>query len=122
MFRRLLLLLLIALLPLQGIAASFVTACEGVPAGVALLSPPSSGHDLTQAGGDMPCHAHGDESGFSGSAPDHGCCHNLALAIPLTLSLFGAVLTGERIHPAIAAAFTDHLPDRLQRPPLAIAI
>lgn len=120
MFRRFLLLLLIALLPLQGVAASFMVKCPG---GMA--------DSVMQADG-MPCHEHGedaavadsaDNSGASTGSPlDQGCCHHLAAAIPQAFPATGATLVHGQSYPAIAASYTDHLPDRLQRPPLSIVI
>lgn len=122
MFRRFILLLLIALLPLQGVAASFMVKCEAMSGEQAVLSMPGSGHDMTTAGGDMPCHAHEADGALAGTALDQGCCHHLAVGIPQIFSLPGTTLVRGHAFPAIAASFSDHLPDRLQRPPLSLAI
>lgn len=125
MFRRFILLLLIALLPLQGVAASFMVKCEAMSGELreqAVLSMAASGHDMAMAGGDMPCHAHEADGALAGTALDQGCCHHLAVGIPQIFSLPGTTLVRGQAFPAIAASFTDHLPDRLQRPPSSLAI
>jgi hypothetical protein len=130
MFRRFLIFLLIALLPLQGIASSFVVKCEAMGGGATLLTeevpchemaPMSEAMDSTM-NSEVPCHDHGDDGVLSGSSLDQGCCHHLVVAIPQIFSLPGTDLVRGQRYAAIAASFTDHLPDRLQRPPLSIVI
>lgn len=116
MFRRFLLLLLMALLPLQGIAASFVLKCEAMAGGSIMSS------EVGVAGIDMPCHEHDGAGGLANTQPDQGCCHHFAVAIPFGLSMQLATHAHGQIYPAIAASFTDHLPDHLQRPPLSPVI
>jgi hypothetical protein len=122
MFRRLLLLWLIALLPLQGVAASFFSACPAMADGQTMQGGAMSGDDMSLARSDMPCHEHGDEGGVAGSPLDQGCCHHLAVAIPHAFAVPAAALAPGQVYPAIADSFTDHLPDRLQRPPLSLVI
>ena len=125
MFRRFLLLLLIALLPLQGVAASFMAKCSALPGESgerAALSVPAAEHEMTMAGGEMPCHQHEADGALVGTPLDQGCCHHLAVAIPQIFSLPGAALARGPAYPAIVSSFTDHLPDRLQRPPPSLAI
>jgi hypothetical protein len=124
MFRRFLLLLLIALLPLQGVAASFMGACAGMPAEPAALSVQMSEHEMGVAGSDMPCHEHAstDAGVTPAGQQDQGCCHHLAAAIPPTFSLPGTMPARGPAYPAMLSSFTDHLPDRLQRPPLTLVI
>ena len=122
MFRRFLILLLIALLPLQGIASSFVVKCAAMTAGVALQSEAMPCHDMAPVNSNAPSHDHGEDGGLAGNPLDQGCCHHLAAAIPQTFTLPGADLVRGQNYPAIAASFTDHLPDRLQRPPPSIVI
>ena len=112
MFRRFLILLLIALLPLQGIASSFMLKCDAM----------SSGATATMSLGEMPCHEHGDDGAPAIQLVDQGCCQHLAAAIPPTVSLSAATQVQGLAFPAVASSFTDHLPDRLQRPPLNLAI
>ena len=130
MFRRFLILLLIALLPLQGIASSFVVKCEAMGGGAALLTDEMPCHEMTPDSNamngamnhDAPCHDHGDDGAVSGNSFEQGCCHHLVVAIPQIFSLPGTDLVRGQRYAAIAASFTDHHPDRLQRPPLSIVI
>lgn len=122
MFRRFFLLLLIALLPLQGIAASFTVTCAVMTDGQTMPGMQPMSHDMAAMSSDMPCHMHDDESAPVASSLDQGCCHHLGVAIPQTFSLPAATHVRGQAYPAIAVSFTDHLPDRLQRPPLARAI
>jgi hypothetical protein len=121
MFRRFFLLLLIALLPLQGVAASFMVKCAVMDAaGQMTLSAQDDGVGVMS--GDMPCQTHSDESPVAGTQPDQGCCHHMAVAIPQAFPAPDANRAPGQLYPVIAVSYTDHLPDRLQRPPLAFAI
>lgn len=125
MFRRFLLLLLIALLPLQGIAASFAVKCAemaGEPVAQADTMPCHETGAMDAMDGALPGHAHGDNDMQAGNPLNQGCCHHLAVAIPQNFPLPGATLVRGQAYPAIASSFSDHLPDRLQRPPLNLAI
>lgn len=122
MFRRFLLLLLIALLPLQGIAASFMTKCEGMSAGPVTQIGEMPCHEMDALDHGMPCHDRSDDGALAGSQLDQGCCHHLAVAIPQVFAVPGATLVRGQSYPAIASSFTDHLPDRLQRPPLSLVV
>lgn len=132
MFRRFLLLLLIALLPLQGVAATFMVKCPGGAADPVMQSNGMPCHEMGAMNAEMPCHEHGEnavvgDNADNGGAPagnmlDQGCCHHLAVAIPQTLRATGATLVHGQSYPAIVASYTDHLPDRLQRPPLSVVI
>jgi hypothetical protein len=113
MFRRFLLLLLIALLPLQGVAASFMVKCAAMDA-VEQVALSALGDDVGVMGGDMPCHTHNDESPVTGIQPDQGCCHHMAVAIPQTFSSPDSNRAPGQLYPVIAVSYTDHLPDRLQ--------
>lgn len=116
MFRRLLLLLLIALLPLQGVAASFAVKCAAMTHD---LSVPSADSPMSDS---MPCHEHHDDGAPASGLPDQGCCHHFAVAIPPLFAAPAAMPVHGQRYPDIAASFSDHLPDRLQRPPLNLAI
>ena len=123
MFRRFLLVLLIALLPLQGVAASFMVKCAGMAASEQMMqSAPALADGVGTMNNEMPCHPHSDESPVAAIQPDQGCCHHMAVAIPQAFSMPGASRAPGLLFPLIAVSYTDHLPDRLQRPPLAIAI
>ncbi len=121
MFRRFLLLLLIALLPLQGIAASFMAKCPEMATGSPLLAADSSLQTVAGTGSELPCHEHSDDS-VAGNASDPACCHQLAVAIPQDFLLPAATNAHEQAYPVMVSSFTDHFPDRLQRPPLALVI
>jgi len=122
MFRRFLLLLLIALLPMQGIAASFAVKCPEMAAESAMLADAMPCHAMDAMNGAQSGHEHGDDGMLTGNPLDQGCCHHLAVAIPQSFSLPGATLVRGQAYPVIASSFSDHLPDRLQRPPLSLAI
>lgn len=113
--------MLIALLPLQGVAASFMVKCAAMDATGQMMQSEAS-DDVGAMSSDMPCHPHSDESPVAGIQPDQGCCHHMAVAIPQAFSMPGASRAPGLLFPLIAVSYTDHLPDRLQRPPLAIAI
>lgn len=123
MFRRFFLLLLITLLPLQSIAGAFVTPCAGMAAVDAavqqvLLSSDSSG----EMNADMPCHAHSDDAALAGAQADQGCCQHMAPALLQVFLQTDASKVSPQIFPVQSVSFTDHLPDRLQRPPLALSL
>jgi hypothetical protein len=123
MFKRLLLLLLIALLPLQGVAASFMRQCPALALGQASQHTQSPCHDAmdfsADPGATTPCHTH--ESGALNLNADH-CCPHLALAIPQNLTLPQATLARAQTYPPLVAFYTDPLPARLQRPPLSLLV
>lgn len=116
MFKRFLLLLLIALLPLQGVAASFAVKCQAMQSGEVPC------HEAAPIVAEMPCHDHEDGSTSTDRLADQGCCHHLAVAIPQVYSSPGAELARGLAYPAPVTAFSDHLADRLQRPPLKITL
>lgn len=123
MFRRFFLLLLMTLLPLQSIAGAFVTPCAGMAAVDAAVTPILLSSDSSgEMNADMPCHAHSDDAALAGAQADQGCCQHMAVAIPQPFSAPDANRAPNQLYPAIAVSYTDHLPDRLQRPPLAFAI
>lgn len=114
--KRLLLLLLIALLPLQGIAASFMLKCVGMTVEQAMPAAQASCHDMA-----APAPAHAHEASDSSLGSDH-CCHNFSVAIPQGFALPGVVLAPEPHYPAPVYSYTDYLPDRLQRPPPSFSV
>ena len=119
MIGRFILVLLIALLPLQGFAASLAAKCSGLQDAPVSQNAGVHAPDAGAMSDEMPCHAHPDGEALPGSLLDQGCCHHLALAIPQSFALQGAGHAPAQSYPPVAVSFTDHLPDRLQRPPLA---
>lgn len=123
MLKRLLLLLLIALLPLQSVAASFMRQCPTLALGQVTQRALSPCHEMylsantTTAG--APCHTH--ESGTLNLDADH-CCPHLTLAIPQDLALPQATLARAQTYPPLASFYTDPLLTRLQRPPLNLLV
>ena len=115
MFRRLLLLLLIALLPLQGIAASFMVKCAGMAAEQAPC------HEMAAPADDTSARDH-DHQGQGGSSGTDHCCHSFPVAIPQGFVLPGAGLAPGQHYPALTSSYSDYLPDRLQRPPPSLSV
>lgn len=123
MLKRLLLLFLIALLPLQSVAASFMRQCPALALEQAMQHTLSPCHDAMHWSDDTtagaPCHTH--ESGALDLGVDH-CCPHLTLAIPQDLALPQATLARAQTYPPLASFYTDPLLTRLQRPPLNLLV
>ena len=122
MIRRFLLLLLIALLPLQGVVASAAVKCAGMASEHTAQSDGMPCHDAAPVSSNVPCHEHGDDGVPGAGQADQGCCHHLAVAVPQVFFMPGDLLLHSQRYPALADSFSDHLPDRLQRPPLSFVI
>lgn len=119
--KRLLLLLLIVLLPVQGIAASFMPKCVGMTVEQAMPATQAPCHDMAASGDDAPAPPHDREASGGSPGSDH-CCHNFSVAIPQGFALPGVELAPGPHYPAPAYSYTDYLPDRLQRPPPSFSV
>jgi hypothetical protein len=111
--RKFVLALALAVMPLQGIAATLsVLACHG----------DAAGHDTHAYGG----HDHGashqgqqhNDGGASGDLTYHLCCHHTVSGVG-SATLIPAMADFSMLTPAPQPLHDLFLPDRPQRPPLA---
>ena len=120
MFKRFVILLLIALLPFEGIAATFMAKCP------AMQSAGEAVHEMATVMDDGMAVDHcqvkdgaDDAVTANGTNGDH-CCHHLALAIPLELTMQTAEKIAVVRYSPFSSSYVDHIPGQLQRPPLAL--
>ena len=111
--KKLVLLLAIAVMPLQGIAGALsVLICHGEAQSHATHAQDDHDHGASPQGG------HHDDAGTGGDLGYHLCCHHTASGVPV---VFLPAATSALPAPATALLLLHDLflPDRPQRPPLA---
>jgi hypothetical protein len=110
---RLLTLLLMLTLPLQGMAAALAPVHKAVN-GQPSATPPC--HEQAAAENRPSGDGHAGGMSHDGDAVNHGCCHQVLSCAPCAIPLAGAHKFGDVPH-AVRTLATLYIPDSPDRPP-----